>query len=74
VVSVALVSVALATGIRLFIHCAEGAHSGSDSMHLMGQGLVRTDVKTLYFVKAHWELEIRAVHIPGLKNGLVDAI
>jgi len=35
--------VALVTGIGLFLDCAEGAHSGSDSMPPMGQGLVGTD-------------------------------
>jgi len=31
-------------------------------------------LRTLFFIKAHWELEVQAVHIPGHQNGLADAI
>ena len=42
-----------------------GYSKDSIMMHLL---------RTLFFVKAHWELEVQAEHIPGRCNGLADAI
>ena len=31
-------------------------------------------LRGLHFVKAHFDISMKAVHIPGQKNGLADAI
>ena len=51
----------------------EGAVSAINSGYSRVQGILHL-LRCLFFIRAHHEIHIRAVHIPGNKNTLADAI
>ena len=51
----------------------EGAVSAVNSGYSRDQGILHL-LRCLFFIRAHYGIHIRAIHIPGNRNALADAI
>ena len=56
------------------VHCDNMAVVEVVNSGYSKDGVMAHLLRVLFFAKAHWEVEMRAVHIPGRLNTMADAL
>ena len=59
---------------RVLLHCDNEAAVAVLNAGYSHDSLIMHLLRTLFFIKAHFDLDLRVTHIPGKDNGVADAI